>query len=266
MKIIVTHDVDHLSVNEHIFNDLYIEKLILRDLIQLLTNKITITEYNLRIKELLKNKISYLKELCEFNLKNNIPANFFLASKKGRSLSYSNKQLDDALKLLKSYENTHCYLHGIKNETKEKIIEEKLIFEKHLKTKNTGIRMHYLAKNNFFKNLSKTGYIFDSSFYEIKNPYRVDGIVEFPITFMDVYDVPLVKYNKQNFEFIKNETLKKIEYCNKIGLKYLVIDFHDRYFSKAYCNYFNWYKFLIQYLKNKKFSFTSFSEIEMNKI
>ena len=86
MKIIISHVVDHLSVKEHLLNDLYLPKLFIRDIYHLLFLRISFGEYLLRLKEILNNKISYIKELCEYNKENNIPSTFFLAVKKGKRI------------------------------------------------------------------------------------------------------------------------------------------------------------------------------------
>lgn len=266
MKIIISHDVDHLSVKEHLLNDLYLPKLFIRDIYHLLFLRISFGEYLLRLKEILNNKISYIKELCEYNKENNIPATFFLAVKKGRSLSYSNKQLNQAITLINTYEKTDCLIHGIEIKNIHNLKNEKLEFTRVTGINPSGIRMHYLSKKDNIQNLHNAKYSFDSSLYGIKNPYKINGIIEFPIQLMDVFDVPNIKFSDSNFNVIKNNTINKIKDCEKRGLKYLVVDFHDRYFSEAYLNYFEWYKFLINYLISNNYVFSSFKDIDLKNI
>ena len=57
MKIIISHDVDHLSVKEHLLNDLYLPKLFIRDIYHLLFSRISFGEYLLRLKEILNRNI-----------------------------------------------------------------------------------------------------------------------------------------------------------------------------------------------------------------
>jgi len=92
MKIIISHDVDHITVWEH-KKDLIIPKFIVRSSIELVIGKVRFTEYLLRFKELVENKYQNLQELMGFDKENKVPSSFFIAVKNGLGLSYS---LDNA--------------------------------------------------------------------------------------------------------------------------------------------------------------------------
>ena len=61
MKIIISHDVDHITVWEHLTKDFIIPKFLLRNKIELLTGKIGFNEYCLRIKDVFNNKFQSIQ-------------------------------------------------------------------------------------------------------------------------------------------------------------------------------------------------------------
>jgi len=66
MKIIISHDVDHLSVWEH-KTDLIIPKILIRNTIEFVKGYITTNEFVNRFKDILQNKWQRIDELMEFN-------------------------------------------------------------------------------------------------------------------------------------------------------------------------------------------------------
>lgn len=77
MKIIISHDIDHLTVKEHLLKDLIIPKLIVRNQIELITGSVQLSEYFLRWKNILNNKMENIKEIVKFDKENGIPSTFF---------------------------------------------------------------------------------------------------------------------------------------------------------------------------------------------
>ena len=73
MKIIISHDIDHLSVKEHIFKDLIIPKYIFWSLLEFLKGKINFSVFLKKITGLIKkNSWNNLEELLKFDKKNKI--------------------------------------------------------------------------------------------------------------------------------------------------------------------------------------------------
>lgn len=90
MKIIISHDVDHITVWEH-RKDLIIPKFIMRSFIEFTLGYISTSEIRNRFKEFVKNKWQNIKELIEFDRENKIPSTFFIGVANGMGLNYSLK-------------------------------------------------------------------------------------------------------------------------------------------------------------------------------
>ena len=117
-----------------------------------------------------------------------------------------------------------------------------------------GIRMHYLRNDNTtLKLLDQLEYQFDSTLYELKNPYRAGKLTEFPVSIMDV-SVAV----GMNFSKIKENTLAKIDSALKKGLDYFTVIFHDSYFDDAFSKHKDWYIWLIELFKSRGMEFISF--------
>src|SRR5829696_3582926 len=91
MKAIISHDVDHITVWEHLFRDTIIPKYMTRMHIELLGGKISLREYTLRWSDLFKNKWQNVDELITFNNIQHVPSSFFIAVNKGVGLNYTNR-------------------------------------------------------------------------------------------------------------------------------------------------------------------------------
>ena len=89
MKIIVSHDVDHLFWSEHLLKDLFITKLWLRSSRHLLTGVIDAKTFVARINFWADKRLNRLKELMEYERSMNIPATYFFVMRKGFGVSYS---------------------------------------------------------------------------------------------------------------------------------------------------------------------------------
>jgi protein-disulfide isomerase len=66
------------------------------------------------------------------------------------------------------------------------------------------------------------------------------------------------RWQNVNLEAAKTATLQKIDEAHKKNIKYLGIDFHDRYFSHSFKTWLNWYMWLVDYLKLNKIEFVNF--------
>ena len=78
-KIIISHDVDHLSSYEH-FSDLIIPKFVVRALIEKAKGIISFEELILRYKDTIKGKWNFVCELSDFDKEHNIKSTFFFAT------------------------------------------------------------------------------------------------------------------------------------------------------------------------------------------
>jgi hypothetical protein len=259
MKAIVSHDIDHLTLSEHYFQDLIVPKFFVRSKIELLTGKISLAEFFYRIGDVFKNQWQHIEELHSFNKKNNVPTTYFIGVNKGVGLSYTTAQ--SAFWIKKMIEmGCDVGAHGIEFETFEKINKEYTLF-KDLSQQNTfGTRMHYIRTNEHtFTNMAKAGYLFDSSEMAFKAPFKIDTMWEFPFQIMDSYIIEKPKqWQSKNFFQSCEETKKIIDKAVDLNLPYLGIDFHDRYFSHSHKTWKDWYMWLIEYLTENKIEFVNF--------
>ena len=123
MKAIISHDIDHITVWEHLFKDTILPKYIVRSNIELVSGKISLAEYFNRYGDFFKNKWQNIHELIEFNKQNNVPSSFFIGVQNGLGLSYSNIDAQYWItEIIKS--NCEIGVHGIEFETLEQISKE----------------------------------------------------------------------------------------------------------------------------------------------
>ena len=260
MKIIISHDVDHITVWEH-RKDLIIPKFLGRNIIELVIGTLTYKEFLLRFTNLFKNKWHNIEELIDFDRKEHIPSTFFIAVDNALGLHYSLKDAEFWIRkiLQKKFD---VGLHGIAFDNSKDIKNEYNVFKKISKLNDFGIRMHYLRNNdNTVEYLNNAGYIFDSTLFELRNPFKVGDIWEFPLHIMDGYLFHKnSRWQNQTLEQAKNETKRKIDEAYKKDIKYFTILFHSRNFNDSFSSWKNWYIWVIGYLKNNGLEFTNYRE------
>src|SRR4030042_1390411 len=122
MKIIVSHDVDHLTVREHC-KDLIVPKYMTRSLLEWWNHSISFAEYCSRWKELYYGKWQNIHELVQFDRRNQIPTTFFVALHNGLGLSYP---AASAIPWIHWMRENKCDvgLHGMAYRTPEDICRE----------------------------------------------------------------------------------------------------------------------------------------------
>lgn len=259
MKAIISHDIDHITVWEHLFRDTIIPKHMLRMHIELFTAKISLREYTLRWADMFKNKWQNIDELITFNNIHGVPSSFFIAVNKGVGLNYSNEAAllwVDQMKL----RNCELGIHGIAYDDFGAIKKEFDRFKTLTMTRDFGIRMHYVRNSgDTFGLLEKAGYAYDSTEHAFKNPYRIGNMWEFPFQIMDGWVIEDTRrWQTINLRVAKEKTLRLIDRANDKQLSFLGIDFHDRYFSHAFKTWLDWYMWLIDYLKTNRVEFVDF--------
>ena len=260
MKIIISHDVDHITVWEH-KKDLIILKFFANNMIELTIGAITGKECCLRFASLLKNKWHNIEEVIDFDEKEAIPSTFFIAVDNALGLHYSLKDAEFWIKKI-SQKKFDVGLHGIAFDNSKDIKNEYNVFKKISKLNDFGIRMHYLRNNdNTVEYLNNAGYIFDSTLFELRNPFKVGDIWEFPLHIMDGYLFHKnSRWQNQTLEQVKNKTKRKIDDAYEKDIKYFTILFHSRNFNDSFSSWKNWYIWVIGYLKNNGLEFTNYRE------
>ncbi|NLF52150.1 MAG: hypothetical protein GX577_13540 [Leptolinea sp.] len=258
MKIIVSHDVDHLTVWEHSY-DLVLPKFLVRAILEYGFNKISLHELIERLKCFRANKWENIAELMAFNKAHHIPATFFLGVAHGKGMCYSLKNVEPWINRIRS-EGFHAGLHGVAYNSESAIQKEHRLFKEISGTDTFGIRMHYLRNDPKTLNLlAEAGYAFDATVYDQADPFRIGSMWEFPIHVMDGRVVQNKKIaGKPNFKTIQENTIRIIEQSRKSGNRYFSLLFHDRYYSEAFQVFKSWYEWVISYLQEEGYQFSNY--------
>jgi hypothetical protein len=261
MNAIISHDIDHITVWEHLFRDTIIPKYMVRMHIELLKGKISMREYTLRWSDFFKNKWQNIDELITFNNIYGVPSSFFIAVNKGVGLNYSNEAAQLWIDQMK---NRKCEigLHGIAYSNPAIMREEHDLFLKMTGDSSCGIRMHYVRNTDkTYTTLSDLGYRYDSTEHAFKDPYKIGSMWEFPFQIMDGWVIENSKsWQSMNLAGAKENTLRLIEKAQENKLEFLGIDFHDRYFSHSFSTWLSWYMWLVDHLKASGINFLNFSQ------
>jgi hypothetical protein len=269
MKAIISHDIDHITVWEHFTRDLIIPKFIVRSEVELLTGKISFTEFYNRLTDLLRNKWQNLDELVSFNQSVGVPSSFFIGVANGLGLSYPPEV---AAYWTKKLIDNGCEVgvHGIAFETPALIKKEYEYFLEISSLDTFGTRTHYVRKNaQTFQFMAETGYLYDSSEHAFKDPYKVGNMWEFPIQIMDGWVIEYGRrWQTRNLSQSVDATKRLIDQAHEKSLSYLGLDFHDRYFSKSFKTWMAWYTWLTGYLHECGINFCDFHSAvgEMSKL
>jgi len=257
MKIIVSHDVDHLTWSEHLWKDLYIPKLWVRSLKLLLTGVIDRKTFASRINFWGNDRMNRIEELMAFERSMNVPATYFFVMRAGLGVAYKAAMAGPLIKKILD-EGFDAGVHGMAYNDSTAMKEEYEDFKKLSGRDQFGIRMHYLRSDAGTRNkLAQTGYLFDSTDYNISDPYPVGNMMEFPISVMDVY---AVRPGHRTIDMAKAYTLQKLEEAAKNNIPFFTINFHDMLFDPSYGLYMEWFTWLIALCKESGYSFTSFNK------
>lgn len=257
MKIIVSHDVDHLSWSEHFFTDLYIQKLWIRSMKLTLSGVINLRTAFSRMNFWSDNRMNRVNELMAFEQSRNIKATYFFVMRPGLGVAY---QFRDARKIIREVMQIghEVGVHGMAFDHAEKMKEEFERFKSISGKEKFGVRMHYLRNDEAtLQRLSNTGYLFDSTTYGNISPYRVGNMMEFPISVMDVY---AVRPGHKSIDTAKKYTLEKLEQAVALKQPYFVINFHDMLYHPAYSLYKEWFEWIIDLCISRGYSFTNFEK------
>ncbi|MCO7123747.1 hypothetical protein NIA71_17620 [Ihubacter massiliensis] len=258
MKIIVSHDVDHLYRDDH-YKDLIYLKLWVRSTLEFFKREYGIREWFLRMCSPFRKERHRIYDMMEFDKKKGIPSTFFFGMENGLGMSYKRDKAVPLIKYVDEY-GFEVGVHGIEYQHIEKMKQEYESFRRILQRNDFGMRMHYVRfDETSFEKLSKCGYQFDSTEFDkevgtqIKKPYKVNGMWEFPLTIMDGY-LPKEKNEK------KEKTIELINKAEASGLPYLTLLFHDYQFCSGYASERDWYVWIISWLKDNGYEFISYRD------
>lgn len=257
MKIIVSHDVDHLFWREHFFKDLYISKLLVRSATLALKGVIDRKTLFARIDAWNDGRINRLRELMAYEKEMQVPATFFFVMRPGKGVAYQAMASQPFIReMLRN--NISVGVHGMAYDDPAAMKEEHARFKEISGLETFGIRMHYLRQSTETLNiLDQLGYSFDSSKYEVEAPSRMGNMIEFPISVMDTY---AVRPQHRTIDTAKAYTLKKLEDAEKANLPFFTINFHDMLFNPAYALYKEWFTWIIELCIQRGYQFTNFEK------
>jgi len=258
MQIIISHDVDHINSSEHL-SDLFLPKYFIRSSLELFANSISLSEFQKRIRNVLRNKINNIEALVAFDKDHSVNPTFFIAVNKALNLSYNSNQTKIWIDFI-LIKGIPVGIHGIAYDTINGIMEEKERFKELSAISPSGIRMHYLRTNeNTLTNLEQAGYRYDSTVYSLKNPYKTGNLWEFPVHLMDTSAIfGDSNHQIKSFEQIKKETIQCIEKAEALKIQYFTIVTHDFYFSDSHKTWKDWYIWLINYFREHNYQFINF--------
>ncbi|MBI1305698.1 MAG: hypothetical protein GC181_03680 [Bacteroidetes bacterium] len=257
MKIILSHDVDHLNWKEHYFRDLYLPGTLYRNTRALLNGSIDIKLYIKRLR--LRGNINSLSDLVKFYEQKELKATFFFGMANALKLSYHHKEAAPWIKML--IENGHDVgVHGIEVKNGKNIKYEYESFKQLSGLESFGIRTHYLRLSGYtYSQFEQEGYTFDSSVQGLFFPFKIGSMWEIPISIMDASLVKNFMTNLNEEEW-KSKSQNVLESAEKMGLPYFVINVHDNYLSPEYNTIKSWYVNLVEDLQNKGYEFITFKE------
>lgn len=265
MKVIISHDVDHLFRNDH-YKDLIYPKLWVRSTLELLKRQYGVKEWFYRMINPFCKVRHHIPEVLNFDREHGIESTFFFGMSNGLGMSYSIDAARETIQYVLE-QNFDVGVHGIAYNSFEKIKIEYNRLKKIIGTTSFGIRTHYVRfDNSTFKLFDECGYLFDTSKFDkangslLEKPYKVGSLWEFPLAIMDGY-LPLKLEEK------KSRTLDLIRVAEERNLPYLTILFHDYQFCKGYSTERDWYIWIVEWLKKHNYEFISYKNaiLEMEK-
>lgn len=261
MKIIISHDVDHLYPIDHLLHDLIIPKLWIRSLIHLLQGRVSLSTFINRLGYIFYKRYHRIEEVILKDKEYNIPSTFFFGMERGLGMSYGEKKARRYIEYV-TLKGFDAGVHGISYQDINKMKNEFTKFKQITSKSIFGIRMHYVRQDEHtIRTLAQCGYLFDTTEFDkagktFKHPYKVENMWEFPLHIMDGYIMPPgdLKQGKANtINDLKKAESENVEYCT--------ILFHDyQYNSRTYPQEKLWYDWLLEYLISNHYEIVSYRE------
>ena len=166
MKVIVTHDVDHWYLTDHLRKDLFLQKFLAKHVLYLIRGQLSWKTFNNRISLLTNNRMERLEELLAYDLSLGALPQVFVGYSNGLSLSYSEATAAKISQSL-SQAGVSSFPHGIEYTDMRKMSRERNLWLNAAQAgpeKISGIRMHYLRHSEeTYRIYAKLGYNFASN-------------------------------------------------------------------------------------------------------
>lgn len=236
--------------------DLFLPKHVARTLYYGATGAISPATFAKRFDWLWRNQQHNLDRLVSFNSAHAIPATYFVGVANALGLSYSLDTSGEIVRWLRDHGCAAVGVHGMAFDDPEEIRRERERFEAIVGKDQFGIRMHYRRTSaRTFALLDEAGYTFDSTTAELRAPYRIGRLMEFPISVMDVHIMSLGRNTRDQ---AMTETISRFERAAQLGIGYFTVVFHDCYYSDAFPEHEAWYEWLVSWLVGQGAEFTTF--------
>ncbi|MCH3923897.1 MAG: hypothetical protein LKE30_03150 [Bacteroidales bacterium] len=262
MKVIVSHDVDELYISDH-FKDLIIPKFQFRSFLFFIEKRINFMTFIYRFFYIFESRIHRIPEIINIDKEYNIPSVFFFGMNNGLGMSYSHKKARPWIEYVKN-KGFDIGVHGLNYKDKKSMKKEFDDFISLSGMQSFGIRNHYVRYNEeTFSKQAEIGYLFDTSYFnkekvELKRPYKIGSMWEFPLYIMDVY---LDKYKETTLNEMESYTISIINRARVEGLDYFTLLFHDSHFcGKKYPLYYEYYIWFVKYCKENNIEFISYRD------
>lgn len=189
-----------------------------------------------------------------------VPSVFFFGMDNILGMSYKKDKVKFWIKYVQD-QGFDVGVHGVEFKNIEKMKREFYEFQAISNLSSFGIRTHYIRYDeNTFNKMASIGYLFDTSEFnkreiELKPPYKIKDMWEFPLYIMDGYIMKdkLITGQKNTIEALDNALIK--------GFKYFTFLFHDYLFNeKTYPAYKSYYKWFLDYCSSNNFIIISYRE------
>lgn len=261
MKIIISHDVDHLYATDHLFRDLILEKLWVRSFLHLCQGKISFAIFWHRLTILFHNRMNHIDELMAFDKAHGIPSVFFFGMDNVLGMSYRQKEAAPFIrKVLEA--GFDAGVHGVDYQNGENIRAEHDAFQAISGLTSFGLRNHYVRfDGDTFQKMAAAGYLFDSTWFnkkelELRAPYKVGSMWEFPLHIMDGY----ICFPGKLEEGLE-ATRAAIRQAEAEGMPYCTILFHDYQYDSRYDPEMRrWYEETIRFCEENGYPFISYRD------
>lgn len=261
MKVLISHDVDHLYPSDHIFRDLIFPKLWIRSLYQMLKGDISFSSFFWRLLSIFDKRLHRIPEIIDFDKKMGINSTFFFGMDNILGMSYQKKKAMPWIKYVLE-QGFDVGVHGVEINDLKKMKEEYVAFQKLSGLDHFGIRTHYVRYNETtFKKMSEVGYLFDTSEFnkkkiELLSPYRIGAMWEFPLHIMDGYVM------NNDLESAKKRTISALQTAKENNIECITFLFHDYMFNeRIYKNDYDYYTWFIEYCQEIGAEFPSYKDV-----
>lgn len=252
MKIILSHDVDHLCLLEHC-RDTFIPGLLQRTILAASRGELSLGEAVRRFSLRLNN----IDELATFNADRGLPQTFFFGMASGLNLSYRPKSAAPLIRSLVDM-GVEVGIHGMAYQSQSAMLSEKERLAEILGYSPRFIRNHYLrTADQTHSIMANLGYAADSSIEALMQPWNVNRMWVLPISLMDASLLRRAGTQHPELQAMARSALTEAE---SKGLPYFVVNFHDLYFSGGYPVLKRWYRDFISEMLDIGYEFCSFHE------